>query len=214
MARFDRTSVPNVGRLCADRVAAMATVRGRSYSRGMARERRIIEPNGIYHVGARGVRRKAIFIDDLDRRRYLAMFRGVVRRRGWTCHAYCLMPNHVHLLLQVPDADLSDGMHDLQLAYAKKFNVRHGHVGHLFEARFWSKRIEDDPQLMTAAQYIALNPVRAGLCEEPGEWKWSSYSVAVELASVGNLVDVERSLRLFTKTPGASKTSMDDAPSK
>jgi REP element-mobilizing transposase RayT len=92
----------------------------------------------------------------------------------WSLHAYCLMDNHVHLLIEIPRPNLADGIQYLHGTYAREFNKRHRRSGHLFQGRFGSVRIKRDEQLWTVTEYIAMNPVRAGLCTTPSEWPWSS----------------------------------------
>jgi hypothetical protein len=91
------------------------------------------------------------------------------------CHAYCLMGNHYHLLLETPDANLSLAVRQLNGAYAQAFNRRHSRVGHLFQGRFNSRLVAKETYLLVVSRYIVLNPVRAGLTPEPADWKWSSY---------------------------------------
>jgi REP element-mobilizing transposase RayT len=98
-----------------------------------------------------------------------------VHRYGWRIHAYCLMTNHFHLLVETPDANLSRGMQRLNSEYATYFNTRFAHVGHLFQQRFVSRLIESEHYFLEALRYIAFNPVRAGLCEHPADWPWSSF---------------------------------------
>src|SRR5262245_15334685 len=135
------------------------------------------EEGAIHHVYARGNRRQVIFIDARDRLTYLARLRGVVERCRWSCLAYCLMDNHVHLLLETPTPNLGDGMRRLHAAYAQTFNARHGKVGHLFQGRYGNERVTSDAQLAATLRYIALNPVEAGLCADPRDWRWSSYAL-------------------------------------
>ncbi len=127
------------------------------------------------HVTNRGNDRINIFCADTDRRLFLQILEGQVVERGWTCIAYCLMSNHYHLLLHVPGDDLSAGMHALALAYAKTFNRVYKRVGHVFQSRFGAVVVTTEPHTLELARYIALNPVRAGLCNRPEEWGWSSY---------------------------------------
>ena len=141
----------------------------------MPRPPRIQVPGGTYHVTARGNRRQTIFHDDDDRRRFLALRRTVTRRYGWRLHAFCLMTNHFHLLIETPEPTLSVGMQRLNSEYATYFNERFGFVGHLFQQRFGSRLIETEEYFAEALRYIAFNPVRAGLCEHPHEWLWSSF---------------------------------------
>jgi REP element-mobilizing transposase RayT len=146
----------------------------------MGREPREEVEGGIHHVYARGNRRQEIFVDDPDRMTYLMHLRRVVTRCRWGCLAYCLMDNHVHLLIETPEANLGPGMQRLHGPYAQAFNARHRKVGHLFQGRYGAERVEDDAQLVTTLRYIALNPVEAGLCADPRDWPWSSYALLVE----------------------------------
>jgi REP element-mobilizing transposase RayT len=99
-----------------------------------------------------------------------------VEKRRWRCLAFCLMENHVHLLVETPSANLAVGMQWLHGLYARTFNERHGLVGHLFQGRYGAVRIKDDVQLWTILRYIGVNPVQAGLCAQPAEWRWGSYA--------------------------------------
>jgi putative transposase len=145
----------------------------------MPRKPRLEVAGGIHHVFARGNRRHDIYLDDADYRRYLASLGWVTRWKRWRCLAYCLMPNHVHLLLETPQANLAAGMQYLHGSYASEFNERHGRCGHVFQGRYGSVLMETDEQLWHVAGYIALNPVRAGLCGRPEEWPWSSHAATV-----------------------------------
>ena len=132
----------------------------------------------MHHAYARGVNREVIYLDDEDRERYLALLGQVVERHEWRCLAFCLMHNHVHLLVKTPEPCLGRGMQRLHGVYAQYFNRRHrrsGHPGYLFQGRFGTKVMRSDAQLLLAARYIARNPVKAGLCREAAEWRWSSH---------------------------------------
>jgi putative transposase len=137
---------------------------------------RIQIAGGVYHVTSRGNRLQAIFHDDDDRRWFLMFRSHVIQRWGWHVHAYCLMTNHFHLLVETPQPNLSSGMQRLKSGYAAYFNERHSLVGHLFQQRFGSRLIESEEQLSETLRYIALNPVRAGLCDHPAKWPWSSFN--------------------------------------
>jgi REP-associated tyrosine transposase len=141
----------------------------------MARAPRVIVPDGIYHVTARGSNQGAIFIFDRDRLDFLDLLSRVVEDYELVCHAYCLMTNHYHLVLETRDARLSNAMKALNGTYARRFDVRHSRTAHVFRNRFRSEFIDSDEYLLTACRYVVLNPVRARLCGQPGEWPWSSY---------------------------------------
>jgi len=125
-------------------------------------------------VYARGNDRRVVFADDVDRRAYLAMLARVVERSGWLVLAFCLMDNHVHLVVETPRANLGRGMQLLHGAYAAFFNRRHLRSGHLWQGRYGAKRVRSDAQLLATVRYVAANPVDAGLRDRPGEWPWDS----------------------------------------
>ena len=133
----------------------------------------------LHHVFARGAARQQIFVDHVDRRRYLLLLAREARRVGWRCLTYCLMGNHMHLLLETPVPELSTGMQRLQGVYAQGFNRRHKRSGHLFERRFNAVGVESDAQLWGTVNYIVQNPVVAGLCRTPEAWPWSSHAAVL-----------------------------------
>jgi REP element-mobilizing transposase RayT len=141
----------------------------------MARPLRIEYPGAVYHITSRGNEKKPVYKDDLDRDNFLTTLDKVNKRYNWLCHAYCLMDNHFHLLIETPDGNLSLGMRQLTGVYAQRFNKRHGRVGHLFQGRYKAILIQKDSHLLEVCRYVVLNPVRAGLVKEPGRWRWSSY---------------------------------------
>lgn len=125
---------------------------------------------------ARGNGRQAIYLDRDDRLGFLALLQQCVNRFGWLVHTHCLMGNHFHLLIETPLANLARGMRQLNGVYAQTFNRRHGTVGHLFQARYGARLVQRERHGLAVVRYIVRNPVRAGLCEHPGEWPWSSYN--------------------------------------
>jgi putative transposase len=133
----------------------------------------------IHHVYARGVAGTDIYRDDLDRQLYLRLLAEVTVRFEWNCLAHCLMTNHVHLLVETPRANLAEGMQGLHGTYAQKFNWRHERSGHLFQGRYGETRIKSDAHLHTATMYIVRNPVEAGLCASPSDWRWLQYEAAL-----------------------------------
>lgn len=141
----------------------------------MARPIRIEFAGALYHVTSRGDRREPIYEDDLDRERFLELLGQVAQDFNWVCHAWCLMSNHYHLVLETPDGNLSKGMRQLNGVYTQYSNRRHQRVGHLFQGRYKAILVDRDSYLLELARYVVLNPVRAGMVKEPGAWPWSSY---------------------------------------
>jgi REP element-mobilizing transposase RayT/predicted DNA-binding protein (UPF0251 family) len=148
----------------------------------MARPLRVEFPGAIYHVTSRGNAREDIFLDDTDRRQLLDVLAKVVSRFHWACHAWCLMPNHYHLVIETPEANLALGMRQLNGVYTQRFNRRHKRVGHVFQGRYKAIVVDRDAYLLELCRYVVLNPVRAGLVDEAQEWPWSSYRATVGLA--------------------------------
>lgn len=141
----------------------------------MARPLRLQFRGGIYHVTARGNDHQLIFDDDDDRATFLVVLASVVARYHVLCHAYCLMNNHYHLLLETPEANLSRAMRQLNGVYTQRFNRRHERCGHLLQGRFGAQLVDRDSYLWEVSRYIVLNPVRAGLVSHPRQWRWSSF---------------------------------------
>ena len=149
----------------------------------MARPLRIEFPGAVYHVTSRGNARQDIAADDQDRSVFLTLLAHVIDRFGWRCHAYCLMDNHYHLLIETPRPNLSQGMRQLNGRYTQTSNRRHHRVGHLFQGRFTAILVEKDAHLLELCRYVVLNPVRAKMVTHPRLWRWSSYrATAGELA--------------------------------
>lgn len=145
----------------------------------MARPLRIQFPGAVYHITSRGNAQSSIFTDDFDRNFFLKLLAELTQRYNWICHAYCLMRNHYHLLIETPDGNLSEGMRQLNGIYTQKFNHRHGRVGHVFQGRFKSMLVDKNSYLLELCRYIVLNPVRAGLVVDPGDYPWSSYNQTI-----------------------------------
>jgi REP element-mobilizing transposase RayT len=154
-------------------------------------------PGGIHHVTARGVRRLPIYTCDADYRLFLDILGLVAAKLGWKVLAYCLIPNHYHLVIQTPEPNLSEGMHRLNGRYARAFNERYGHTGHVFEARFGAEPAVRDAHLLELVRYVHRNPVRARLCLDPGEWTWSSYRALAGTAPTPPWLAVPDVLALF-----------------
>ena len=163
----------------------------------MPRRPRTELAGGIHHVWQRGNNRRTIFLDDTDRHLFLRLLRATAEKHGWRCLAYCLMPNHFHLVIETPSPTLGLGMRDLCARYAQLFNERHvPGGGHLFQARFGSKLVRTGEQLGQLLRYVARNPVRAALATEPAAWPWSSHAAVVSQRP-HPIVDVSRVTELL-----------------
>lgn len=141
----------------------------------MARRRRILFPGAVYHLMARGNRRARIFEDDADCTRFFALLGDTVARYDVRVYAACLMVNHFHVVGETPRGNLADAMRFLNGVYAQWSNRRHKRAGHLFEARYRSVIVQRELYLKRVSRYVVLNPVRAGLVESPGDWRWTTY---------------------------------------
>jgi len=146
----------------------------------MARPIRLEFAGALYHVTARGDRREAIYEDDADREQFVSLLGNVISAFNWRCHAYCLMRNHYHLVVETPDGNLSKGMRQLNGVFTQASNRRHGRTGHLFQGRYKAVLVDDTGSyLLELTRYVVLNPVRAAMVATPGDWPWSSYRVTV-----------------------------------
>ncbi len=144
----------------------------------MPRRARQLAESSLYHVMLRGVNRDAIFLEDQDRERFLHSLRRTKEASGCLILAYCLMTNHVHLILMTTAEPISLVMKRLGVRYVGWFNRRYSRVGHLFQSRFTSLPVEDDAYLVTLVRYVWRNPVEAGLASSPEDYRWSSRSPA------------------------------------
>jgi putative transposase len=201
----DPSPVAKGGGKCAGCVASAPPAGVRNYGEAMPRPHRLQIPGGLYHLTSRGNRRQRIFLDDHDRHRFLELAASVAHRRGWLCASYCLMPNHYHLLVETPEADLSAGMQEINSRHAMWFNWRYELDGHLFQGRFKSVLVESETHLLELSRYIVLNPVRAGLCESPAEWVWSSYRPTLGVDPKPDLLAPSRILEHFGPSPDAGR---------
>ena len=158
-------------------------------------------PGGIYHITSRGNRKQPIFLDPDDHRFQLWCLDRAAARYEWRCHAWCHMTNHFHLVIRTASANLSQGMQYLNGLYAQVFNHRHGETGHVFQGRFHSVLAESDSHLLELARYVVLNPVRAGRCRHPLEWRWSSCRATMGLVNKPDFLDVDWLLGQFGPDP-------------
>ena len=151
---------------------------------------------------ARGIERKAIYLDDEDREQFLKVLANVARRYSWECLAYCLMSNHYHLVVRTPLPNLSRGMCLVNGGYATWVNARYERVGHVFQGRFRSGLIRSSAHLRNVVRYVLRNPVVARLCVRPEDWTWSSYQATLGHDSRG-LVAASATLTWFGEDDGA-----------
>jgi REP element-mobilizing transposase RayT len=170
----------------------------------MARPLRLAFAGGVYHVTARGNARQAIVRDDLDRARFVDTLAATVVRYRVRCHAWVLMTNHYHLLLETPTANLSQALRHLNGVYTQAFNRRHHRVGHLWQGRFKAIVVEKDAYLLELCRYVVLNPVRAGVVSTPRAYPWSSYRATAGLTAAPAWLTVDWLLEQFGPRRGAA----------
>ena len=186
----------------------------------MPRQLRPNRAGTTYHLFIRGVAKAPLALDTEDFGRTLNLLERTVSRYALICHAWSLMPNHHHFLLTTQEANVSRAMQWFCARTAEGFNKRYGRDGHLYQGRFGSRTVKHDAYFTQLARYVPLNPVRAGLCDAPEDWAWSSYA-----ATVGLLVPTPRYLDTgaifehFTSVPeyitwvadlGAAEAALDE----
>ena len=170
----------------------------------MARPLRIEFRGALYHVTSRGDGRDDIYLSDKDRVQYLDVLAQACDRFNWVLHAYCLMTNHYHLLVETPDGNLSQGMRQLNGVYTQHFNRQHGRVGHVYQGRYQAIIVQKDTYLLELARYIVLNPVRAGMVKAAKDWPWSSYRATVGTRKPPVWLHTDWVLSAFAKRKGTA----------
>lgn len=165
----------------------------------MARPLRLEFAGALYHITSRGNRRDDIYETDADRQAFISILGQVCENYNWVCHAYCLMSNHYHLLIETPDSNLSRGMRQLNGIYTQNFNRDHGRVGHVFQGRYKAILVEKESYLLELSRYIVLNPVRAGMVRSAKDWPWSSYRATVGQSSSPEFLHTDWLLAAFAK---------------
>jgi putative transposase len=166
----------------------------------MARPLRIEYPGALYHVTSRGDRQEPIFDDDRDRTAFLNVLGEVISRFRWECHAYCLMGNHYHLMIETPEGNLTKGMRQLNGVFTQRSNRRHRRSGHLFQGRYKAILVDRDAYFLELARYIVLNPVRAAMVKHPQQWRWSSYGAMTAKFSAPSWLTTDVLLAEFGKS--------------
>ena len=165
----------------------------------MTTKKIIWQPGAAYHITTRGNRRNDIFRDEEDFQVYLTILENNLvyySSLNYRLVAYCLMDNHVHLIIQTDKEALTRFMSRLNSMYTKYFNKKYNYIGHLFQTTYFAEIIEDDTQLIETSRYVHLNPVKARMVEWPDEYKWSSYSMLIGEKNV-KLIDEDIILNYF-----------------
>ena len=172
----------------------------------MARPIRIEFAGALYHVTSRGDRKEDIYLDDTDRECFLQLLQQITKDYNWLVHAYCLMDNHYHLLIETPDGNLSKGMRQLNGVYTQITNRYHGKVGHVFQGRYKAILVQKENYLLELARYIVLNPVRARMVRSANDWPWSSYHrTSGSMKTNDHWITTERLLSTFSQELGEAQ---------
>ena len=163
----------------------------------MSRDRRIQFPGALYHVNSRGNDGRPIYLDEYDKEHFLATVADSVDEDQIIVHAYCLMGNHWHGLIETPLGNVADALHRINWTHACRFNRRHGFRDHVFGTTYHDELIHSDAHFLEVVRYIALNPCEAGVCRRPEDWSWSSYAGMLGLADLPPFVDAAEVLASF-----------------
>lgn len=154
----------------------------------MARPQRVEFPGAVYYVTTKGEGGRSLYLDESDRSSFLEILDEVVERYFWVCHAYCLMDDHYHVVIETLESTLSKGMRQLNGMYTQRFHQRHQETGPLFHGRFRAVLLEKENYLLEMSRYAVLNPVRCGWVANSEDWPWSSFqATAGEVACPGFL---------------------------
>jgi len=167
----------------------------------LPRQKRKLGLSKIYHIIARGNEKKDIFLDDEDKNKFIQIIINKKKKNEYILYAYCLMSNHLHLLLKEQEDNISRAMRRINTAYAYYFNKKYNRVGHVFQNRFRSEPVENDHYLISLIRYIHNNPVKAKIVNQPHQYEWSSYSLYLKEQKY--IIDKEEILSLFS--PDKSK---------
>ncbi len=170
----------------------------------MTRPLRLEFAGALYHVTSRGDGRDDIYRNDADNKQFLNVLSEVCQRFNWTIHAFCLMDNHYHLLIETPDSNLAKGMRHLNGVYTQRFNRTHKRVGHVFQGRYKAILVHKESYLLELARYIVLNPVRAHMVRSVKDWPWSSYRATAGQSQPPDWLNTEWLLSALAKTKGVA----------
>lgn len=169
----------------------------------MPRQARIHSDTGIYHVMMRGNDKRKIFLDDDDRRRFIFKLFEKASEENTDIYAYCLMSNHIHLLLYDKDCNIARLMKRINVSFAYHFNKKYKRVGHLFQGRFISENVDSNDHLLAAVRYIHNNPVKAGIASSPENYLWSTYNCYTSTKKCNGLV-TDKILNAFSENSSSA----------
>lgn len=161
----------------------------------MSRSERKRSQSGIYHIMFRGINKQTIFMDNEDYQRLLTTIARFKEISGYELYAYCIMSNHVHLLVKESGESISDALKRISSSYVFWYNKKYERCGHLFQERFKSEVVETDEYFLTVLRYIHQNPTKAGIVADIADYKWSSY---MEYLGKQSIVDVDFALDMFS----------------
>jgi len=176
----------------------------------MARPLRIQYPGAICHIVSRGNGKMIIFHDDKDRLKFLHFIERVLEKYNWICHAWCLMGNHYHLLIETPDANMVPGMKQLNQFYSQFFNWKYKRVGSVLQGRYKSWLVERESKFLDNCRYIVNNPVEAGLVDHPSQWPWSSFRATRGLEKAPAFLETDFLLRHFSTSRKTAQKMYED----
>ena len=165
----------------------------------MARPLRLEFSGALYHITSRGNDRKPIYFEESDFESFLLLLGQVCEQFNWVIHAYCLMTNHYHLLVETPDANLAKGMRQINGLYTQFVNRKYRRVGHLFQGRYKAILVDKEAYLLELSRYIVLNPIRANIVTKLDDWPWSSWHSAMGRCVTQNWLATDALLGLFAK---------------
>ena len=163
--------------------------------------RKLNVPGLVSHITQRAAGKEPLFVEEADYLDMIRLLSEVGKKHTLTVYAFCLMPNHVHLLLSLREESLYDAMRNLFAPYAARFNRKYGRKGHLFGGPYRQSVCLDDAYLLAASLYIHLNPVRVGLVQDPGKYRWSSGRLYTRARNAKTFVDPDLVLGLLAEEP-------------
>ena len=166
----------------------------------MARPLRIQYPGATYHIISRAIARMTIFHNEKDWEKFLQIMERVIQKHKWICHAYCLMSNHYHILLETPEANLVPGMKYMNQLYSQFYNWKYGRVGPVLQGRYKAWLVEKWGKYLGNCRYIVNNPVEAGIVRYPSDWYWSSYAATRGFQKAPEWLQTDFLLSQFSKS--------------